>query len=151
MKINIPLSEQVPDVETSKLLNEALKKAGVEVEGNYFYFSRELYVKINSTHYCHLKTGTIVILKSLKKRLVKTYTLPEMLAVLPEMIIDKYKIEYEWNLEHSEISYICGTALFLGTGDNHARVGIDDKTNPATAVAKLIIWCVENGHIGGGE
>jgi hypothetical protein len=85
-----------------------------------------------------------------KRELIKTYTLTETLRELP----DKIKHDKRWRLEKDFISYMqwewARDAIHNGGCLKKIYpIEIDDKTNPATAAAKLWLWCKENGYIGG--
>jgi hypothetical protein len=87
MKINIPLSEQVVSREVAVQLNEALKKAGIEVEGNYWWTRSKHLVSHVTKEY---RWGNWVLINhkvcKMWTETIPTYTLPELLAVLPKCL-----------------------------------------------------------------
>jgi hypothetical protein len=179
MKINIPLSEQVVSREVAVQLNEALKKAGIEVEANYVWYREDehnirLLIKTADRNYSAIKDKSNFRIHGEIKNanwIIPTHTLPELLAVLSnKMVITKIvpadkdlfleEKEYtaalsvsRWNyflwLTKFDIQYVdtLGVIALL----DGSRFKTSDTINIATAAAKLIIWCVENGHLGGGE
>ena len=188
-KINIPLSEQVVSREIAPDLNQALDKAGIEVESLYSWYkesSHGVEVCINREllppNICfhqkaeHRKKGKGINIFTPYfsggtwewevEFLIPTYTLTELLRVLPEKMtitvtlpaddefpetipaMDYTADYYLWLSKHS-IVYVdtLGDIVSL----QGSRFEINDKINPATAAALLIVWCVENGYLGGGE
>jgi hypothetical protein len=166
MKIHIPLPEQVVSQKVAEELNEAFDRAGIEVEENYaWYRMKETHrgrkVPFGTWRKWELSRSSGGAekwwdIKDMRER-VPTYTLPELLRVLPKTIKAEYDLEYVWILNSDSISYVNGSAsedndiVFLGETGNEAYFKLDDKTNLADITANLIIWGVKNGHIGGGE
>lgn len=161
--ISIPLSGQVPDVKTSKLLNAALDKAGVEVEvtPNYCYSrTREMsrggkifigeWKEWGFGSYSK-ERGSWWNRKDIREY-IPAYTLPELLAVLPKEIKLKKHIYPHWLIMTFDIhkAYI----RYNGHQDDgfptlKGFTAYYGDINLPTATAKLIIWCVKNGYIGG--
>lgn len=160
-KINIPLEDQVVELETAKELTEKLRRVGVEVENEFTFFNVE-----DDEYY---GTDWTVWKSSAKenspyREAVDTYTLPELLELLPGWIPSKYKKKDGCKHGHStkcawygrcnggdfntekltKIGYIIGY-----TCRERQYIGSKCDDNPATAAAKLAIWCIDNGYIGG--
>lgn len=147
-KISIPIDQQVVDLETARELTEKLKSVGIEVEG-YSVWSKYRNNKYNKWQPWAVQDdffgrGGIQNITLVE---VKTYTLPELLGVLPGEIIADLDDTLTETYSPSISKY---TACYVGEGGGFA---LEDEcfvaANPVTAAARLIIWCIDNGYIKG--
>lgn len=154
MKIDIPLKDQVVSQKVAPLLNQALKKAGIEVVAHYWW-KASYHVLSGKTEKECWKTDNISSagLQNKKPKLyeqpwytpehleayyIPTHTLSELLAVLPEKIEQEHRI-----LEYGRIGY-----MHRKNGHWLIRMSSIYYKNDATAAAKLAIWAIDNGHLG---
>jgi hypothetical protein len=128
--IKVPLKDQVVSLEVAKQLNPLLKKAGIEIEGNYWW-ERSRNSKYNKWPKWDVTNWGYKTNDKLRQ-LIPTFTLPELLRVMPSWELGEYYI----------LVY-----LENATQEFHT-IRIDDKNDLITAVAEMVIWCVENGYLG---
>lgn len=137
------LSKQVPSVETSRELNDALDKAGIEIESNWYWFREktlgskwtewELTTRKNShNHYAKDKCPT--------------FTLPELLSLLPEQIKIGDRI-YGWIMNHIGICYQQKNKASHLSIHDYPISFTNKKENDATKAAKLLIWALEKEYL----
>jgi hypothetical protein len=148
MKLNKPLSDLVVSRKVAQQLNPLLDKAGIEIEGNLFWSTNELAIRVNEENAVTLKNRHH--LHILSYELTPTYLLEEVLGVLPV----QFTIEGQVYLRTMMGSSFCygeeynsktlkEKIFYFKTNHNL------EKDNCATAAAKLLIWAIENGHVGG--
>lgn len=156
MSNRIELEDQVVAREWA----EKLQKAGLGKEANFCYFRmREIHrgrkVLLGEWREWELtRTGGDPKKwwdrKDMRER-VPTYTLPEVLSELPDEIKAEYGFVYELILTKKSTSYVNvrdhDEVVFLGESPDIAYKGINDKTNSATAAAKLWLQMKENKYI----
>jgi hypothetical protein len=156
MKIKISLKDQVVDRNTAEKLTKKLASVGIEVESVFVWYRPHYWFrkdfKLKRVDW-GLGQRPLPSLDSDVPHydIIPAPTLPELLAVLPDSVSNNIKLIFVRTLTPGEIGYVYGPydSPLLGKDYSPARVYIDDKTNPATAVAKLAIWCIDEGHIKG--
>jgi predicted RNA-binding Zn-ribbon protein involved in translation (DUF1610 family) len=136
--ISIQLSDQVVSREIAPELNEALDKAGIEVVGRNYYYERSLFISLRGEYYdSNGKTlrGWYIFSDYLGelKRLIQTYTLHELLAVLPSKIETKTDV-YVLYLTKDRIAFMNDVGCFYkGNSASPAVFFIHERTNIETA------------------
>jgi hypothetical protein len=149
----IPINQQVVDLPTSRELNEKLKSVGVEACGQFCWTRSKDYELVCggpprykdwlkwelSDKYKWVPKSTDV------HQYIQTYTLTEMLSMLPERIEIK---------SENDLFYIALKKGRIGYWNHNNRIErfihrINSDTNEPTAAAKLMIRLIDNKYVTG--
>jgi hypothetical protein len=148
MKIKISLKDQVVRRDIAEELTKKLKSMGIEVESalRWYKMPDDMYNVFlpREERILHIDAVQICIAP----------TLPEILSVLPDEIdghqLDLNTLEY---IKYVTVALNCDIPQSLGYDKDGCMPYFKERDEKlsATAVAKLAIWAIDEGHIKGEE
>lgn len=124
----------------SKILTEKLKSVGIEVETEYGYASYELTQKITDPHRPIRRADYPRMSK------VPTYTLSEMLELLPDKVKVKRPLAKYW-LEMFRLGKLWTVGYFLEDELMSNSLKEFESDTPLLATYHALLWAIDEGYI----